>query len=112
MNKKYGIGFLIGFVALVALFVLSYSMSYRRALDKYEKQSEKQTEEVTETRLCYYIMESDGYVTVFESDKKTIYEYTTIAVEELPEEVQEKVKRGIKMTSLGQVYGFLENYSS
>lgn len=112
MNKKYGIGFLLGFIILVALFIFSYRISYQRALDKQNKQNEKLAEEVTETKLCYYIKDFEGYVTVFESDKKTVYDYTTILVEELPEEVQEKVRNGIKMTSLGQVYGFLENYSS
>lgn len=112
MNKKYGIGFLLGFIVLVALFVLAYRISYNRALDKHNQQNKQMTEQVTETELCYYIKESDGYVTVYESDNKTVYDYTTILVEDLPKEIRQKVKKGIKMTSLGQVYGFLENYSS
>lgn len=109
MNKKYSIGFLLGFIFLILLFVLAYRISYNRALDKHNT---KQEELVSETEICYYIKDFEGYVTVFESDKKTVYEYTTILVSELPEELQEKVKNGIKVTSLGQVYGFLENYSS
>ena len=57
-------------------------------------------------------MSVEGYVTVFKSDKKTVYEYTTIRVDELPKELQQKLVEGLKLTSLGQVYGFLENYSS
>lgn len=110
MNKKYGIGFLLGFIILVALFVMAYRISYNRALDKHN--SEKEEELVAETELCYYIKEMDGYVTVYKEDKKTVYEYTTIRVEDLPEDVQKKLEDGIKMTSLSQVYGFLENYSS
>ena len=109
MNKKYGIGFLLGFLILVALFVLAYRISYNRALDKQNSQQEKL---VAETEICYFIKDFEGYVTVFESDQKTVYEYTTILVNELPEELQERVRNGIKVTSLGQVYGFLENYSS
>lgn len=109
MNKKYGIGFLLGFILLVALFVLAYRISYNRALDKHNSEQERQ---VSETELCYYIKEVDGYVTVFKSDQKTVYEYTTIRVEDLPEDVQEKLIDGIKITSLAEVYGFLENYSS
>ncbi len=112
MNKKYGIGFFLGFLVLVLLFVLAYRISYQRALDKHNQQNKQLTEAVTETELCYYIKELDGYVTVYESDNKTVYDYTTILVDVLPEEIREKVKKGIKMTSLGQVYGFLENYSS
>jgi hypothetical protein len=47
-----------------------------------------------------------------EGDRKTVYEYTSILVEDLPEHVQKQVKEGMKVTSLSQVYGFLENYSS
>ena len=109
MNKKYGIGFLLGFIILIALFALAYKISYNRAL---EKNNTKQEELVAETELCYYIKDSEGYVTVYESDQKTVYEYTSILVADLPENVQEQLKEGIKVTSLEQVYGFLENYSS
>ena len=109
MNKKYGIGFLVGFIILIALFILAYRISYNRALEKHNTEQEKA---VAETELCYYLKSVDGYVTVFKSDKKTVYEYTTIRVDELPEDIQEKLVDGIKLTSLGQVYGFLENYSS
>ena len=109
MNKKYGIGFLLGFIILVALFVLAYRISYNRALDKHNSQQEKL---VAETELCYYIKAVDGYVTVFKSDQKTVYEYTTIRVDDLPEDVKKKVIDGIKLNSLSEVYGFLENYSS
>lgn len=109
MNKKYGIGFLLGFIILVTLFIFAYRISYQRALDKQLKEQEKL---VSETELCYYILNVDGYVTVLQSDKKTVYEYTTIRVADLPEEIQEKLKTGIKITSLTEVYGFLENYSS
>ena len=48
----------------------------------------------------------------YEADEKTVYEYTNILVDELPEKMQESVRKGIKVDSLGQIYGFLENYSS
>ena len=62
--------------------------------------------------IVYYIKEQDGYVIVFESDERTVYEYTSIRVDELPEKMQESIKKGIKVDSLSQIYGFLENYSS
>ena len=110
MNKKYGIGFLIGTILIIVVLVMAYRMSYHRALDKTKAQEDRSSQEVLE--ICYYIKASDGYVTVYESDQKTVYEYTTILVEELPEDLQEDLKEGIKVTSMGQVYGFLENYSS
>ena len=110
MNKKYGIGFLIGTIVLVVLFFFAYRISYSRAQEKEMKKHVVNAEEEIEN--CYYIKESDGYVTVYTSDQKTVYEYTSILVDELPEKIQEKVKKGIKVTSLSQLYGFLENYSS
>ena len=110
MSKKYGIGFLIAFIALIGMFFLAYRISYRRALDKHEAEERQMVQ--NELEICYYIKESDGYVIVYEADKKTAYEYTSILVEDLPEHVQKQLKEGIKFTSLTQVYGFLENYSS
>ena len=55
MNRKYGIGFLLGFIILVSLFVMAYRISYNRALDKHNQQNKQLSEEVTETELCYYI---------------------------------------------------------
>lgn len=33
---------------------------------------------------CYYLKELNGYVVVYLSDKKTVYEYTDISLEYLP----------------------------
>ena len=110
MNKKYGIGFLIAFLVLIGMFFLAYRISYHRALDKYEAEEKQMVQ--NELEICYYIKEADGYVIVLESDQKTPYEFTSILVEDLPEHVQKQLKDGIKFTSLAQVYGFLENYSS
>lgn len=108
MNKKYSIGFLIGAIAIIVLFIVAYRMSYSHALERKAEteQGNLQLEE------CYYIKASEGYVTVYLADQKTVYEYTSILVEDLPAELQKRVENGYKVTSLGQVYGFLENYSS
>ena len=61
---------------------------------------------------CYYLLEKNGYVVVYLSDKETIYEYTSIDVETLPETVQNEVKNGKYIEDMEELYGFLENYSS
>lgn len=108
MSKKYGIGFLILIIAFVVLLMLGFRMSYSHAEEKQEEQTRTQAE----IEVCYYIMEKDGYVIIYEGDKNTVYEYTSIRTIDLPENIQKMLKKGIKVTSLGQVYGFLENYSS
>ena len=45
-------------------------------------------------------------------DKKTVYEYTDIKVEILPEEIQKQIRSGNYITDIQQLYNFLENYSS
>lgn len=110
MERKYSIGFLIGIIILIVLFVLAYRISYKRALDKQELEERQMVQ--NEVEICYYIQEADGYVIVMEADRKTVYEYTSILVEDLPDNIQKQVKEGMKVKSLSQVYGFLENYSS
>lgn len=112
MSKKYSIGFLIGAVLIIALLVVADRMSYSRSLDKHNADVEKEKEVQAELETCYYIKDTEGYVTVYKGDKTTVFEYTSILVTELPEHLQEDLKEGLKVTSLGQVYGFLENYSS
>lgn len=96
-------------------------MSYDRAMRKLEakqKSIQKKQENVIETKGSaqkeegYFIKEKDGYIIVYLSDEKTVYEYTTIEIQYLPERIQEEVKKGKKADTIGEVYGFLENYSS
>lgn len=109
MQKRSSIGFFILTIVIVLAFIFVYKVSYQKALSDNEEQNQEKTVDLEE---CFYIKASDGYVTVYLADQETIYEYTSIPVRELPEDVQEELKNGKKVTNIGQVYGFLENYSS
>ena len=61
---------------------------------------------------CYYLKELNGYVVVYLSDKKTVYEYTDISLEGLPENLQKEIQNGKYIETSESLYGFLENYSS
>ena len=54
---------------------------------------------------CYYLLEKNGYVVVYLSDRETIYEYTSIDVETLPETVQNEVKNGKYIEDMEELYG-------
>ena len=121
MKKRYGIGFLIGMIVVTLVLVCAYQLSYDRAIRRMEAEQQAQREKqesVVQTEgdarkeEGYIITEKDGYVIVYLSDKETVYEYTTIEIRYLPENVQEELKKGKEVDSVGQVYGFLENYSS
>ena len=121
MKKKYGIGFLIGMIVFTLVLVCAYQLSYDRALrrsaleqQRFEKENAYvvPTEGTTKKEDGYIIKDKDGYVIVYYSDNSTVYEYTTMEVQYLPEHIQKQLKDGKKVENVGQVYGFLENYSS
>ena len=109
MRRKYSIGFLILTIAIVCLLIFVYRLSYHKAIMELEKDILEKSVDLDE---CYYIKASDGYVTVYMADEETAYEYTSIPVNELPKDIQKELKSGKKVDTMGQVYGFLENYSS
>ncbi len=60
----------------------------------------------------YYIKLSKGCITVYYSDKKTVYEYTDIDFNALPSDVAADVLAGIRIRDEKELYDFLETYSS
>lgn len=60
----------------------------------------------------YYLIGENGLVTVYYVDKSTIYEYTDIVVDELPDDLKEEVINGKYISTVDDLYNFLENYSS
>lgn len=125
MKKRYSIGFFsVAAIAMIAVLA-AYQFSYNRALEKAKEEAlqvqiEAEEEETATVRTegeaskeeCYYLMEVNGYVVAYLSDKKTAYEYTDILVEELPMAIREELKNGKYMEGKDALYGFLENYSS
>ncbi len=77
----------------------------------------KQEEEVAQSLKVvepegFVLLEEDGFVVVYQADRKTWFSATGILVEELPEEVQEEVRKGKVVEGEEQLYNFLESYSS
>jgi len=60
----------------------------------------------------YYLINEGGFVTVYYIDKSTVYEYTNIALDSLPSNLQGEISAGKYITDLDELYNFLENYSS
>lgn len=60
----------------------------------------------------YYLTEKEGHVLVCLSDKKTVYETTSIRMEALPEGLQDEIRNGKFLRDQQELYSFLENYSS
>lgn len=60
----------------------------------------------------YYILVEDHYLVVYLGDKKTLYMYTEIKLEELPQNIQQQVIDGMYMENEEKLFSFLESYSS
>ena len=131
MRLKYGIGFFAVMILSLMLITGAYQLSYQHAKERAEmKVAEEKKPEPQEPVItaqepasvaadgqalkedCYYLMDVNGYVVVYLSDKKTPYEYTDIQCDGLPAEMQEEIRNGKYMEDAKALYGFLENYSS
>lgn len=109
MSKRTIIGLIVFIIAIVSLMSIILYISYQKSPSEPKG---RQTENENLMEECYYIKDTDGYVTVYLADQKTVYEYTSIPTSELSQDMQQKLETGIKVETIGQVYGFLENYSS
>ena len=125
MKSKYGIGFLSCCACLIIVMTFAYQFSYQKAKERAEKlkieepltMENKDSSSVTtgskaSKNDCYYLMEVNGYIVVYFSDKKTPYEYTDIHYDDLPELLRQEIRNGKYIESTAELYGFLENYSS
>ena len=120
MHNKYRIGFItFTVVAILAIsfayYFSSKSMNNKLTAEKSNLKEESKTvpaDGQATKKNCYYLMKLNEYVVVYESDRKTIYEYTDIVYEELPSLLKQEIKNGKYMENLEELYGFLENYSS
>ena len=119
-NAIFSVLFLI-----TGCLIAGYQVSYNNLLEKEkaieltknEKNDSIQTrrssakgESVSDD--AYYLKELHGYVAVYLQDGTTLYETTSLSVNNLPDEVQQNLKNGIYLKSAEELYGFLENYSS
>lgn len=120
MKMKYRIGFFVAVFLLISLLGIGYQLSYQYVMDKQQAQLENpeqttdsiSTKGTAEKNEGFYLCELHGYVAVYLSDRTTIYELTEIPLSSLPEEVQGEIRSGKYMKTTGELYGFLENYSS
>lgn len=60
----------------------------------------------------YVLYMENGKVTVYYCDKKTVYSYTDIKAEDLPESIRKELYNGKEVESTESLYDFLETYSS
>lgn len=76
--------------------------------------SKEQAVTISQDYVAYpfYIKSEYGRLVVFETKNGNVYMETGIETYYLPSEIQEKVKTGIFFQTEGELYDFLESYSS
>lgn len=68
--------------------------------------------EPKDTEESFYLMVENNMVNVYYSDRKTVYMYTDIVLDTLPEEIQNEIIGAKYIRSPMELYNFLESYSS
>lgn len=124
MKTKYIVGFFAAILIFGVLLTAGYQISYDRVAERSSPPGNEVTDirsitaegdaaaEDTEEDEGYYLCEMQGFVVVYLSDRKTIYEMTEIPLSDLPEEVRQEIAAGKYVSARDELYGFLENYSS
>ena len=123
MKKTIGICFFVIFLLLSAagmVFLYRSDAGDAPEPEKVALEMESETEEpveLTESMSVqdpyqYMIREYNGVLVVYQSDGQTILFETDIWLDELDENLQEKVLEGIGFATEKELYDFLESYSS
>ncbi len=61
---------------------------------------------------CFYLRAEENYVVVYYGDNLTVYMYTGIRMDTLPENTREEIENCKKIDSYESLYSFLESYTS
>lgn len=111
MRRNCSIGFFVGVILISALYIFS-DVCFREEVNGQEQQAQEVTVSGDEKVYTYYLFEEEGRVNVYQSDRSTLYERTSILVETLPDSLQDEIQEGKPIRDAEELYDFLENYSS
>ena len=67
----------------------------------------------TENETYEFVLRNyHNYVTIYTLPDDTLYEYTDVILDVLPEETREEIRQGKYLRNEEELYNFLENYTS
>lgn len=119
MNHRFSrIGFFVFWLTMTVLMLGLVGLTFGKEKKETQKSEAGQTVEALQTTASasptdedFRLVEENGYVTVVDHNG-VVYEYTDISLNHLPAVLQEEIRQGKPMSSILEVYSFLENYSS
>ena len=113
LNRKEIINYLSGYMGELSLEESKKGLvSYELVSFSTDEMILRKTYNSDNIKYKYYMMVLEGYVTVYYSDKKTVFEYTDIELKNLPEEDQNKLVEGYFVEDQEELYSILEGYTS
>ena len=63
-------------------------------------------------KKAFYLLVEDGKIVVYQGDTEKKYMETSITFDTLPEELKDRINKGISFQTEAELYDFLESYSS
>jgi len=109
------------FLAILVIALAWLYIKYRNDIrpdnmqtKQIQQESEENSISISQeyTAYKYYIKAEDGRLIVYESKSQNIYMETSIEIDTLPLDIKEKLDVGIFFETEGDLYDFLESYSS
>src|SRR5699024_794923 len=107
--KRYGIWYCVIFACCLGLLGAAYQISFHYAEEKARQEAKIEEAKIQEAQKeagyevsakgskgedeVFYLMDLNGFVAVYKSDKTTIYEYTNIVPADLQEDVLQEIEK-------------------
>lgn len=72
----------------------------------------KKIYEPIELEERFYLRAEENYVVIYYADNSTVYMYTNISMDMLPDETRQEIEEGKEIETYESLYSFLESYTS
>jgi len=122
MNKKsfwlYVVILTMAVIALVlAIVILVVTDGKKPDGQHFKEEVSSQVTEVTESEEYQYVLKYERntlriYRNIADEGREVFYDYADINVESLPDDIKDRLTKGIYFEGEAQLYDFLQTYSS
>ena len=122
MNKKsfwlYVVILTMAVIALVlAIVILVVTDGKKPGGQHFKEEVSSQITEVTESEEYQYVLKYERdtlriYRNIADEGREVFYDYADINVESLPDDIKDRLIKGIYFEGEAQLYDFLQTYSS
>lgn len=113
MKKFYGLSILATvFTFLCGIYLGSAWTQYQFGENIVNVAPSTRLNDSPDNNYQFTLAEKDGYVVIYDKDQTDVFEYTDISIYDLPEELQKEILNGKHLRDEGDLYDFLEAYTS